>query len=123
MRPAASSRSMRCLLARDQPEPGLRGASHSIVRVASSARGLLSIQPKHSASSTDSAYSKRGRPVAFLNETSHTPCVRTWWSDSHARQSASVSGWTAFGGIVLIPGGAPPAAAPTDALTGTAPPR
>ena len=52
MRPAASSRSMRCLLARDQPEPGLRGASHSIVRVASSARGLLSIQPKHSASST-----------------------------------------------------------------------
>jgi hypothetical protein len=55
MSPAASSFSTRTLLGRDQPLRGLRGANHSIVRSASSARPLLSTQPKHSACSTDSS--------------------------------------------------------------------
>jgi delta 1-pyrroline-5-carboxylate dehydrogenase len=53
--PAASSRSMRCLFDRDHPLRGLRRANHSILRSSSSARPVLSIHPKHSACSTDSA--------------------------------------------------------------------
>ena len=55
MSPAATSRSMRCLFGRDHPLRALRGANQSIVRSASSARPLLSTQPKHSACSTDSS--------------------------------------------------------------------
>jgi hypothetical protein len=51
MRPSAISFSTRRLFGADQPLLGLRGAN-SIERSASRARGLLSIQPKHSASST-----------------------------------------------------------------------
>jgi hypothetical protein len=39
----------------DQPVRGLRGANQSIDRFSSSALGLLSIQPKHSASSTEAS--------------------------------------------------------------------
>jgi hypothetical protein len=50
--PAASRRSIRRLLTRDQPLRGLRGVSSSMERAASSRRPSESIHPKHSASST-----------------------------------------------------------------------
>jgi hypothetical protein len=48
------------------PVPALRGANHNIDRSSSSLFGLLSVQPKHSASSTASSYSKRGLLVPLL---------------------------------------------------------
>jgi hypothetical protein len=50
--PAASRRSTRTLLERDQTLPGFRGEKRRRKCVSSSRFSLLSIQPKQSASST-----------------------------------------------------------------------
>ena len=49
-----------------QALPFLRGANHSMERSSSSARGLLSIHPKHSAVATASSYAMRDLPVVSL---------------------------------------------------------
>jgi hypothetical protein len=85
-------RSTRCLLGRDHPEPGLRGAHQRSVRSASSLFGLLSTHPKQSASSTAASYSMRGFPVDFLYETSQTPVAWAWFAMSHSRHSSRLKG-------------------------------
>ena len=52
IRPSASSRTIRSLLVRAQPLPGLRRVNQSVDRSSSSVRPAESIHPTHSASST-----------------------------------------------------------------------
>ena len=54
--PAAINCCARALSASDQALPGRRGDISSSERVASSLRGRLSVQPKHSASSVASSW-------------------------------------------------------------------
>ncbi len=58
MRSAARSRSTRSLFGADQLLRGFRGVSTIEVRRSSILRALLSIQPKHSASSTMCSYGR-----------------------------------------------------------------
>ena len=72
---------------------GLRGVINWSARSSSSTLTVESIQPKHSATSTASAYGQAGRPVTGRQEHSHTPRSASWFAASQARHAARVSAW------------------------------
>ena len=66
MRPSNSSSAMRARLRADQMPPGLRGENHCMVRSSSTGTTLLSIHPKHRASSRSSGWRGPSRGLLAL---------------------------------------------------------
>src|SRR5690606_8564886 len=86
--PSAVSRSTFSLLIFDHVPVGFRLLKNWVVRSSSSFFLMLSIQPKHRASSTAALQVMVGLPVCFLYWMSHTPCFVPWFSRSHCCHSA-----------------------------------
>ena len=92
IRPCSTNRATRLLFVCDQVPPALRGVNCNRLRPSSSRRRVLSIHPKHSASSTASSSVSGCGPALLWCRTSQTPGLVSWCSVSHRRQPARSAG-------------------------------
>jgi hypothetical protein len=88
---------------------GFRGVNRIANEVASMDFRTPSIQPKQSASSTDSGQVRLGFPEPRRWKPTQSSVARAWCASSHARKRAGVAKNVAAGGVVtfvvfLIPG-------------------